>query len=264
MLRAGRILYAVAMLGFGALCFGYLDYLHNLQPIPAGFPGRAPLSLLTGAFLVSAGIALLANRRVPFAAGALAVVLSSWVLLQVPSAVADPSLLRSPWWIRTFETVAMIGAALVLLGLASDPERPAWATRGRIAYGLSLPVFGILHMIYPPAALVPPMYPWPMFWAYFTGAAMIVGGLAIAAGVLARPAATLVGVMYAAFFLTLHIPRSWCRAFVECELVGAPPVGLAGSRAGLTSLFVALAMWGGAWIVARSPWSPIRKKPPPE
>lgn len=255
MLSIGRSAYAVAMVGFGVLCLGYVDFVHQLQPVPSWLPAYGPLALLTGVFLVVVGIAILANVRVSLAASALAIVFASGIVaLQVPGAFADPSLLRSPWWIRTFETVALMGAALVLVGLSS-PERSVWMLRGRIAYGISLPVFGILHLVYPEsvAALVPPWYPWPMFWAYFTGLAMIGGGLAIATGVLARVAATLAGVMYGSWFLTLHIPRSWCRAWAACEFMGgAAPVGLQGSRPGLTSLFVALGMCGSAWIVAGS------------
>lgn len=256
MLRIGRIAYALAIVGFGVLCLGYVDFVNQLQPVPSWLPAYEPLALLTGAFLIAVGFALLSNVRISLAASGLAIVFASWIIaLQVPSAFAEPSLLRSPWWVRTFETVALMGAALVLVGLGSDPSRPTWVRRGRIVYGIALPVFGTLHLVYPDsvASLVPPIYPWPMFWAHFTGLAMIFGGLAIATGVFARLAATLAGVMYGSWFLTLHIPRSWCRAFVACEFMGgAPPVGLEGSRGGLTSLFVALGMCGGAWIVAGS------------
>lgn len=188
MFRTGRALYAFAMVGFGVLSFGYMDFVNQLQPVPSWFPGYAHLALLTGAFLIAVGIALLANVRVSLVASALAIVLCSWIIaLQVPSAVAEPNLLRSPWWVRTFETVALMGAALVLVGLRS-PARTTWMRRGRIVYGISLPVFGILHLVYPQsvASLVPPWYPWPLFWAYVTGLAMICGGLAIATGVLGR------------------------------------------------------------------------------
>jgi uncharacterized membrane protein YphA (DoxX/SURF4 family) len=103
-------------------------------------------------------------------------------------------------------------------------------------------VFGILHLIYPEsvAALVPGFYPWPMFLAYFTGAAKIAAGVAIAAGVLARLAASLLALQYALYALTLHIPRQ----FME-QPAGYQPNGI-------TSMFIAIAFCGVALIVAGS------------
>ncbi|MGH8251236.1 MAG: hypothetical protein ACREVI_11185 [Steroidobacteraceae bacterium] len=92
----------------------------------------------------------------PLALTVLAIVAAGIVLLQVPSAFLDPALLRSPWWIRTFESLALAGAALIVAGAATDPLRETWIRAGRIAFGVSLPVFGVLHFVYPEnvAALV--------------------------------------------------------------------------------------------------------------
>jgi uncharacterized membrane protein YphA (DoxX/SURF4 family) len=185
-------------------------------------PGYRALALLSGAILLAPGLAILAGFRTDVAARALIVFFVSWiVLLHVPSAFLQPSLLRSPWWIRTFETLALTGAALILAGLASSPTRAAWIRPGSIAFGVALPVFGVLHLVYPEsvASLVPPWYPWPMFWAYFTGFAQLAGGVAIVVGILPRLAATLAGVMYGSWALTVHIPRTCCHAFGPCELL---------------------------------------------
>jgi uncharacterized membrane protein len=254
LLTSGRIAFAAAISGFGILCIGYGDFVSALQPVPASMPGYRALAMLTGVVLTAAGVAILVNRRTGFAARAMIVLFVSWiVLLHVPSAFLEPRLLRSPWWIRTFETLALTGGALILAARASTPVRPEWMRAGRIFYGVALPVFGTLHLIYPAtvAALVPPWYPFPMFWAYFTGIAQIAAGVAVVAGILSGVAATAAGMMYGLWALTLHIPRSWCRAFGPCEFM-PDVVGLQGSRAGFTSLFVAIGMCGAAWIVAGS------------
>jgi uncharacterized membrane protein YphA (DoxX/SURF4 family) len=248
----GRIAFAIAITGFGILCLGYADFVSALQPVPATMPASATLAILTGIVLFAAGSAILADRGTRIAAVVLIVLFVSWILLlHVPSAFLQPVLLRSPWWIRTFETVALAGSALILAARARTPLPAGWIRKGRIAYGIALPVFGVLHLVYPAnvAGLVPPWYPFPMFWAYFTGIAQIAAGLAIAAGVLPKPAAVLAGAMYGTWALTLHIPRSWCRAYGPCDFM-PEVVGLQGSRAGLTSLFVAIGMCGAAWIVA--------------
>jgi uncharacterized membrane protein YphA (DoxX/SURF4 family) len=249
---SGRIAFALAIIGFGTLCLGYADFVSALQPVPASIPGYRLLAILNGAILLAMGIMILLRAGTGLAAGVLILFFASWIaFLHIPSAFLQPTLLRSPWWIRTFETVALAGGALVLAGRAATPLGTRWVRYGRVAFGAGLPVFGVLHLVYPAnvASLVPPWYPWPTFWAYFTGFAQIAAGIAIAAGVLPRIAAMLAGVMYGSWALTLHIPRSWCRAFGSCEFL-PEAVGLQGSRPGLTSLFVAIGMCGAAWIVA--------------
>jgi uncharacterized membrane protein YphA (DoxX/SURF4 family) len=255
MLTLGRIAFALAMAGFGVLSLLYVDFVHQLQPIPAWMPGYSLLAILTGVALIVAATGIALDRNARIAALAVAGFFSLWIVsLQVPSAFTDPALLRSPWWIRTFESVTLVGGAVTLAALRSDPVRTRWLRGARIAFGVSLPVFGVLHLIYPGsvASLVPPWYPAPMFWAYFTGFAQIAAGLGVAVLVMPRVAAILAGLMYGTWALTLHIPRSWCRLQGPCGFLDAPVVGLEGSRAGLTSLFVAFAMCGSAWIVAGS------------
>lgn len=240
MLLPGRIVFAVAIVGFGVLCLAYIDFVAQLQPVPLWVPGYGVLAVLTGVILVAAGLAIVADIRAYPAALALTVFFASWIVfLQVPSAFVDPVLLRSPWWVRTFEALAFTGGALVLAGLASRPPREGWLRVGRILFGVSLPVFGVLHFIYADnvASIVPPWYPWRLFWAYFTGLAQVAGGVAIAAGKLPRLAATLAGAMYGTWALTLHIPSQF---------------QYDNPRAEQTSLVVAVAMCGAAWIVAGS------------
>lgn len=252
---AGRIIYAFSMVGFGVVCLVFVDFLNSLQPVPASMPGHGLLAILVGAGLALTGLAILAGFKTRPAALAVAAMFTlGIVLLHIPSAFTNPELLRSPWWIRTFESLALGGVALILAGLASDPVRELWVRIGRIAFGISLPVFGILHIIYPEfvAALVdaaPIPYPWPMFWAYLTGAGHFAAGAAIASGVMARLAATVAGFMYASWALTLHLPRVLDNPVARSV---ENPVGYAGDRQELTSTLVCIAFWGAAWIVAGS------------
>lgn len=252
MLTPGRLLFGFALLGFGVVGLLYVDFLNALQPMPAWTPLYRLLAILNGLGLVAAGGAILTGRKTRPAALAIVGLFGACiVVMQVPSAFVQPELLRSPWWVRTFESVALLGGAATLAGLCDVPVRKAWVRRGRIAFGLSLPVFGVLHLIYVPsvASLIPPWYPWPDFWAVFTGVAQIAGGLAIAVGVWPRIAAVLAGAMYGLWGLTLHAPRMWCRLWGPCEFLDAPG-GLAASRGPLTSLFIAFGMCGAAWLVA--------------
>jgi uncharacterized membrane protein YphA (DoxX/SURF4 family) len=250
----GRILYALAITGFGVLCLGYVDFVSALQSVPEWMPAYRVLAIVTGVILLAAGLAIMTDVRTRFAARVLIVFFACWILLlDIPGAIANPVQFRSPFWIRTFETVALMGAAVILAEQARPVRRTRWIRSGAIAYGMAMPVFGVLHLVYPEsvATLIPPWYPAAMFLAWFTGVAQVAAGLAIVAGILPRLAATLAGVMYGTWAVTLHIPYSWCRAFGPCTYM-PEVVGLQGSRPGLTSLFVAIGMCGAAWIVAGS------------
>jgi uncharacterized membrane protein YphA (DoxX/SURF4 family) len=246
------LIFGFAVLGFGFVGLLYVDFLNSLQPVPAGLLGYSALAALNGVALAVAGIAILADRKAGTAALAIVGVFAACIaFLQVPSAFTRPELLRSPWWVRTFESVALIGGAATLAGVRATAIRRRWVETGRIAFGLALPVFGVLHLIYGEgtASLIPPWYPMPLFLAYFTGVAQIAGGLAIAIGIWPRLAATLAGVMYGSWAVTLHVPRVWCRLQGPCDFLDVPG-GLEAARGGITSLFVAFAMCGAAWLVA--------------
>lgn len=234
--------------------------MNELLPASSAYSG---LARLTGVLLVAGGLAIVTGVQVFPLTTALAVFFALWIaVLQVPSAFIDPRLLRSPWWVRTFETLALMGGAVILAGLTSRPARERWIRSGRVLFGVSLPVFGVLHFIYAEnvASLVPRWYPWPLFWANVTGLANVAAGVAIAAGMVARPAAILAGTMYGIYALTLHIPLAM--SVYLPQLSTDDPVALQRVRAGLTSLFVAIGMWGTGWIVAGSLVRRVSTTPP--
>jgi uncharacterized membrane protein len=118
-------------------------------------------------------------------------------------------------------------------------------TLGRIFVAVSLIVFGVQHFMYSGfvAGLVPDWMPKQLFWAYFVGVAFFAAAAGILTEMLARPAATLLGVMFFLFVLLLHIPRISLHSRDGNEW---------------TSGFVALAMCGGAWVLASA--SPLLER----
>jgi len=108
---------------------------------------------------------------------------------------------------------------------------------GRIFIAISLVVFAIQHFLYANfvATLVPAWIPGRLFWAYFVGVAFVAAAIGAVVPKMTRPAGILLGILFLLFVVTLHIPR-----------IAAHP------RDGneWTSGFVALAMCGGAWILA--------------
>src|SRR5438552_5861133 len=80
---------------------------------------------------------------------------------------------------------------------------------GRIFVTVSLIVFGIQHFMYGGfvAGLVPAFMPGRLFWAYFIGAAFVAAAAGILYKMIARPEATLLGVLFFVIVLLLLFPR---------------------------------------------------------
>jgi uncharacterized membrane protein YphA (DoxX/SURF4 family) len=76
-----------------------------------------------------------------------------------------------------------------------------------------------------------------MFWAYFTGVAHCAAGVAILTGVLGRLAAKLFAIMLSSWIIILHIPRV---------------IAALHDRHEWTTLFIAIAITGAAWVLAGS------------
>lgn len=240
----GRIVYAIGIAAFGILNFVYADPVFGLIPLPAWLVGHAAVAYITGAIFIAAAIGIAANFHVRFAALTLATVwLAILIALHLPTLLTD--LHNGGEWTCAFESLVVCSGAVLLAALC--PKGPSdridehlLARAGNIArycFGVSLPVFGILHFVYIDyvASVIPGWIPGHVFWGYFTGCAHIAAGLAIIANVIPRIATILLGSMFASWVLILHIPRV---------------IEAAGKRGEWTSLFVATTLCGSAWLLA--------------
>lgn len=120
-------------------------------------------------------------------------------------------------------------------------------TLGRIFIAMSLVVFAVQHFMYAGfvAGLVPAWIPGRLFWAYFVGVAFVAAAIGAVVRRATRPAGTLLGVLFFLFVVTLHLPRIATHSRNGNEW---------------TSGFVALAMCGGAWVLASA--SPCDERKP--
>jgi uncharacterized membrane protein len=71
-------------------------------------------------------------------------------------------------------------------------------------------VCGVQHFVYADfvAQLIPAWMPAHRFWTYFTGTALVAGGIGINLPPTARVAAALSGLMIFLWIILLHIPRA--------------------------------------------------------
>ncbi|MFC3714456.1 hypothetical protein ACFOMD_17950 [Sphingoaurantiacus capsulatus] len=235
-MRNDSALLAVGTIGLGLVGLAFADFALQWQPVPKGVPLREPLALLSGALLIIVGALALIPHRVASGGLALAVTYGVWVvLLDLPRAAADPLNLAA--WLGVAEIGSLAAAGVMILG--HERQRPALVRAAQVAFGLAALVFGACHFVYADftANMIPAWIPERLFWAWATGVAHCLAGLAILAGVQARHAASLMTAMCLSFALILHVPA----------IIAKPD-----SHAAWVMFFITVAIAGAAWTMRRA------------
>jgi uncharacterized membrane protein len=222
---------------------------YKVIPVIPWLPAIPSLAYAFGAILVVFGAGLLSKRTVRTAALVLGSLLFLCALIfDVPKNIANIGNMS----LRTsvFEPLAI--ASIVWL-LPGPGRTPSWLAYGsRYLLGVSLIVFGVDHLIAlaPIATLIPAWIPWHAFWIAFFGIGLIAAGLSISRKLLERWGATCLGLMFGIWVFTLHLPR-------VLGLYGIP--GAPHNPNEWSSLFIAIALWGGPWALARRFKKSLRK-----
>jgi putative oxidoreductase len=107
-------------------------------------------------------------------------------------------------------------------------------------------VFGVDHFLalVGIGELMPGWIPWHVFWVAFFGAVFIAGGWSLDFRWFRRWGAAGVGLMFAIWVVTLYLPR----VLGLYDIPGAPH-----DRDEWSSLFIAVALWGGLCALVRIP-----------
>jgi hypothetical protein len=240
--KAGRILFAVAIAGFGVQCLLFATGARWPLPGPPWTQHNVFLAALAGAGLLLAALCLALLWQPRVAAGVLAAgILLRALILYLPKLLAH---LRDPGpWTTSFELLAIGAAALVLASIFAPPDSSFRSSllgnTGRILFAASLIVFGVQHWMYARfvSMLVPAWIPFRLFWAYATGLAFFGAAASLLVRRFVQPVCTLLAAMFFLWVLILHAPR-----------VAASPH----SGEEWTSFLVALAVGAASLILAET------------
>ncbi|OGX83534.1 hypothetical protein BEN47_17520 [Hymenobacter lapidarius] len=210
-LKASRILYGVGMAGLGLQQLVSGRLLQALFPAwPSPIPGLSLGARLVGAVLVAAGVAVVLNRK----AQLLTLVLFGLLLALLCFSSIPYELTIDPYnnymgsWTNVLTNLALAGGALTIAGSYSEKLQQgltetygSWAEKitsvGRFFFLTTILIYGITHFLYTKhlVPLVPGWIPFPSFWIYFAGVALIGAGSAIVLGIKRRKIAFLLGTM---------------------------------------------------------------------
>ena len=242
-----RGLFAVASASLAIWCLSFGHFA--LQSLPTWIPWRE--TWVYGSALV----VLAASAGLCFSRTAVPGVLVIGVYHAVSGAIYVPEIIAKPlsiegWYPFCESLTSLVGAWVLYALLQPQSTESATAVAGQVAMRAALVLFGLTcifygwsHFLYAAytASMVPMWLPSHLGIAYFTGAAHIAAGVAIAVAILPGLAATLEATMMSLFGLLVWVPSFFER----------PRPDWAGSPANQWSELVATVMLAAsAWIVA--------------
>lgn len=238
----GRLFFAVGIAAFGIQQLVTGGFVRLVPPLPTWIPSPGLWARGLGLVLVVLGLTLAIGRKARWAAVMLgALILLMFLGLHLPAALKNP--LVGFMWTNPAKALAMLGGVILLAG--SLPEEESGLARlfrklrplGPLFLGGFMILGGIQHFVYADfvAQLVPAWIPGTRFWVYFTGIALIAGGVGILVPKTQRLAATMSGIMIFLWVVLLHIPR----AMVDLSDPGE-----------MSGVFEALALSGVALMLA--------------
>lgn len=249
-IRLSRALFAAAFIGLGIVGLISGDFALVWQRIPiADLPYRGFFAYLTAAIELLCGLGLLFTATLRVTVRVLFVFMVLWViLLKLPAVVVVPSLEAT--WLGFGEIGVILAGAWVLFASHSG-----WKLRfltgdsgirsARVFMALCLPMIGLSHFFYgdATAGFVPHWLPFPLGWAYLTGAGSLAACLGILFRVLPRLAATLEAAMLGVITLLVWV---------------LPLFGKLTDRTQWTASLISAVIALGAYVVADSyrgtPW----------
>ncbi len=210
----GRLLFAIPMGVFGTEHFTDTKFVASI--VPSWMPLHAFWVYLVGVSLIAAALSIILEKHARLAATLLGCMFLLFVvLMHIPNIVATHG--ARLFWAIGLRDTAFSGGAFALAGrhLQRTPSdgAPGLVTLARFFVGIPAIVFGLEHFLHPTLApgvplakLTPAWIPGHLFWAYLTGAALIVCGACIVVSKKERLAAVYLGIVILLVTTFVYLP----------------------------------------------------------
>jgi uncharacterized membrane protein len=248
-------LFAIGLIGMGALVLAYGDFAMGWQPVAPWFPARTALAYASGVLMVACGAGLFFRSTTAWALRIVLPYLVIWQMLKFPALVVAPKI--EGVYLGFGELAILLAGGWTLfarLGGVSG-TRFAWAGGERAVriaryyFAVWIIPIGLSHMLYlkPTMDLIPPWLPGKMFWAYLTGIGQIASGLGVLFGVLPRIAAWAEAVQISLYALLI-----WMPAILLGNRNLGPSFAHADRRLSFTAFLISWIIAAAAWAVAQN------------
>jgi uncharacterized membrane protein YphA (DoxX/SURF4 family) len=215
----GRLFIGVSLLAIGLQHFLYSGFIPDLGLVPDWAPAHTLCAWLAGAILLLAGVSVLTAKYARPITTFLGFVFLLSAFLRFTTHI--PGMIHNIGDRGVFFELLACCAGSWMLASTFPPSPPfsdARTTRlatprlaalARWLFGIAFVVFGSLHLQAPNwiAPLIPHWIPFHLFFAWFTGCALVAAGLSIAAHIGARLSATLLALMLFSWVVLVHAPR---------------------------------------------------------
>jgi uncharacterized membrane protein len=249
LIKAGRLIFGIGLTGLALLQF----YFPGFRPVfipswPGWLPDPQLFIYLSSVGLIICAASIVFNfkpKKTHLILGC--VFLALLLVFHIPFHIVQ-STTSLGGWTNTFKILAFSGSAFIVAGSyaynETDNNAKPFLERliplGSIFFGIMMFVFGVDHFLYYQfvETLVPRWIPYPLFWTYFAGIALIGAGVSFIFRIKVKLIGILTSIMLFAWFLVLHVPRA----------ATMPPEADNGNE--ITSVFQALAFSGVALVMA--------------
>jgi uncharacterized membrane protein len=214
-LNTGRIFYGLAITGIGVLHFIRKGFRQMISAIQPEHPEDISVVVyIFGLYLVISGILIVFGKKLKITSLILANVFILFLVFgHLPKRIMnDPGDLGE--WTNALKLLAFTGGAFLVSTITSDDVSNNYISKlsklapyGKYFFCIMLIAFGIDHFLYVEfvSGLVPKWIPFPIFWTYFTGIALLGAGISIFIHFKTKVVFLLAAIMLFIWLLTIHL-----------------------------------------------------------